>query len=192
MQDKKEIIEEMKSFFGVTSLEDVAEKLGYSRTTAGNWRKKGLTDTAFLKFEKIRAEQGIVKYIQENNPDREYKSIEDIKRRLGIKGNEALARFLRVSVSEVIRLRDSKEKIPQDMQNSARVVEYLLKDMAASCDGMKDDENWAILNYESARNVIIDDDMLRLIDLIVHHGSKEVVSQMTQKFEALKKALDSF
>lgn len=192
MTEDRQKIDRLKEVFGVKTDEELAEKLDVTLFAVRSWKQR---NSLPKKYELILLEKEasvFIEHLGESSPDREYKSIEDIKRRLGIKGNEALARFLRVSVSEVIRLRDSKEKIPQDMQDSARVVEYLLKDMAASCDGMKDDENWAILNYESARNVIIDDDMLRLIDLIVHHGSKEAINQTIEKFQALKKALDGF
>lgn len=46
-----ELIEEMKEFFKVSSLEDVAEKLGYKRTTAATWRSKGVTDNAVSRFK---------------------------------------------------------------------------------------------------------------------------------------------
>lgn len=47
---KKDIFNEMKSFFAVSSLEDVAEKLGYARSTAATWRSKGLTESALNKY----------------------------------------------------------------------------------------------------------------------------------------------
>ena len=40
-QRDKVIFENMKKFFKVDSLEDVAEKLGSSRNTATTWRSKG-------------------------------------------------------------------------------------------------------------------------------------------------------
>lgn len=39
----KRIIEEMKEYFGVESILQVAEKLGYKPSTANNWHNKGLT-----------------------------------------------------------------------------------------------------------------------------------------------------
>ena len=47
---EKELIDQMKKFFNVTSLEDVAENLGYSRTSANNWRNRGVSDAAKMKF----------------------------------------------------------------------------------------------------------------------------------------------
>lgn len=49
MKDK-DLFNEMKSFFKVTSLEDVAEKLGYKRTTASTWRSRGLPNVVKLKY----------------------------------------------------------------------------------------------------------------------------------------------
>ncbi|ENU2324803.1 hypothetical protein ACYYDG_001797 [Campylobacter upsaliensis] len=40
-QDKK-IIEKMKEYFGVESINQVAEKLGYKAPTTNNWHNKGL------------------------------------------------------------------------------------------------------------------------------------------------------
>lgn len=46
-----ELIEEMKDFFKVSSLEDVAEKLGYKRNTATTWRSKGITKNVYSRFK---------------------------------------------------------------------------------------------------------------------------------------------
>jgi len=56
-QKDKIIFENMKKFFKVDSLEDVAEKLGYSRNTAATWRSKGLTSTVKLKFASLSADK---------------------------------------------------------------------------------------------------------------------------------------
>ena len=47
---EKELIDQMKKFFNVSSLEDVAENLGYSRASANNWRNRGVSDAAKMKF----------------------------------------------------------------------------------------------------------------------------------------------
>lgn len=57
MKNDKESIKEMKAFFKVNSLEDVAEKLGYSRHTANNWRNNGLNSKILAKFEKAKADK---------------------------------------------------------------------------------------------------------------------------------------
>lgn len=49
----EDIFSEMKAFFKVSSLEDVAEKLGYSRNTANTWRSRGISENAVLKFNKV-------------------------------------------------------------------------------------------------------------------------------------------
>ncbi|WP_261517792.1 hypothetical protein [Campylobacter lanienae] len=57
MQNDKELIKEMKAFFKVNSLEDIAEKLGYSRNSANNWRNNGLNSRVISKFEKAKADK---------------------------------------------------------------------------------------------------------------------------------------
>lgn len=57
MQDDKELIKEMKAFFKVNSLEDIAERLGYSRNSANNWRNNGLNSRVIAKFEKAKADK---------------------------------------------------------------------------------------------------------------------------------------
>ena len=57
MQDDKELIKEMKAFFKVNSLEDIAERLGYSRNSANNWRNNGLNSGVISKFEKAKADK---------------------------------------------------------------------------------------------------------------------------------------
>ncbi len=53
--DNKEIYEEMKEYFKVSSLEDVALKLGYSKTTASTWRTRGITQVAINKYKIIKS-----------------------------------------------------------------------------------------------------------------------------------------
>lgn len=50
----KKIIEEMKEYFGVESISQVAEKLGYKSSTTNNWHNKGLTQSAIDKFHSIK------------------------------------------------------------------------------------------------------------------------------------------
>lgn len=52
-----ELIEEMKKFFNASSLEEIAEKLGYKRTTATTWRSKGITDNAISRFKNLISEK---------------------------------------------------------------------------------------------------------------------------------------
>ncbi len=51
----KELLEEMKQYFGVPSIEDVAEKLGFKRATASTWRSRGVSKHAALKFATIKS-----------------------------------------------------------------------------------------------------------------------------------------
>ena len=57
--DNKEIYEEMKDYFKVSSLEDVALKLGYSKTTASIWRTRGITQVAINKYKLIKSKNFI-------------------------------------------------------------------------------------------------------------------------------------
>ncbi|PHM18073.1 MAG: transcriptional regulator [Sulfuricurvum sp. PD_MW2] len=52
---KKEILEEMKEYFNVSSIEQVAVLLGFSEATASTWRSRGASDNAIAKFELIRS-----------------------------------------------------------------------------------------------------------------------------------------
>lgn len=51
--ENKAILEEMKNFFKVDSVEDVAEKLGYKRTTATTWRSKGVSNNAITRYKNL-------------------------------------------------------------------------------------------------------------------------------------------
>ncbi|HDX3638392.1 TPA: S24 family peptidase [Campylobacter jejuni] len=58
MEDYKKSVEEMKTFFNVKSLEEVAEKLGRERSTAIGWRqRKKISSSALLKFHSLKNEQ---------------------------------------------------------------------------------------------------------------------------------------
>jgi len=57
--NNKEILEEMKHYFGVNSVEAVAVKLGYKESTASTWRSKGITNSAITKYKLIRSNDRI-------------------------------------------------------------------------------------------------------------------------------------
>ena len=58
MSDFKGLVEEMKTFYGVSSLEAVAEKMGYNRKNALNWQKKQkLSAHAQLKWLEAKQNQ---------------------------------------------------------------------------------------------------------------------------------------
>lgn len=63
--DDKVIFEKMKEFFNASSIEEVAEKMGYSRSTAGTWRSKGLTQNVKLKFASMQVDNKVKKHHNE-------------------------------------------------------------------------------------------------------------------------------
>lgn len=56
---KKAILEEMKDYFNVPSIEQVAVLLGFSEATASTWRARGASNNAITKFELIRSNDNI-------------------------------------------------------------------------------------------------------------------------------------
>jgi len=52
--ESKKILKEMKYYFQASSIEEVAQKLGYSRKTASTWRTKGISQSAINKYQIIR------------------------------------------------------------------------------------------------------------------------------------------
>lgn len=56
---KKAILEEMKDYFNVPSIEQVAVLLGFSEATASTWRSRGASNNAIAKFELIRSNDSI-------------------------------------------------------------------------------------------------------------------------------------
>ncbi|EAL0271751.1 S24 family peptidase [Campylobacter lari] len=55
MKDYYELVEELKTFFNVKSLEEVAEKLGYKKNNANNWRNnKQLSAQALKKYYDLK------------------------------------------------------------------------------------------------------------------------------------------
>lgn len=56
---RKAILEEMKDYFNVTSVEQVAVLLGFSEATASTWRSRGASNNAITKFELIRSNDSI-------------------------------------------------------------------------------------------------------------------------------------
>ncbi|OCX43543.1 hypothetical protein A7X81_00655 [Campylobacter ornithocola] len=58
MENFKTLVEEMKLYFNVTSLEMVAEKLGLKKSTAIGWRqRKRISSHAILKFNQLKYKQ---------------------------------------------------------------------------------------------------------------------------------------
>ncbi|HDZ5005839.1 TPA: LexA family transcriptional regulator [Campylobacter jejuni] len=55
MEDYKKLVEELKTFFNVKSLEEVAEKLGRERSAATGWRqRRKISSSALLKFHSLK------------------------------------------------------------------------------------------------------------------------------------------
>ena len=66
--EKNDIFAEMKDFFNVSSGEDVAEKLGYSRNTARTWRQDGkISKNALRKFENLKSDDKTINLLFFNN-----------------------------------------------------------------------------------------------------------------------------
>ena len=62
MEEKefKELSKEMKSFFGVSSIEKVAQALGYNKSVATTWRgRKAFSENAILKYELLKSQAGL-------------------------------------------------------------------------------------------------------------------------------------
>lgn len=58
MDNYKELVKEMKLFFNVKSLEDVAERLGRERSTAIGWRqRKKISSSALVEFNALKNKQ---------------------------------------------------------------------------------------------------------------------------------------
>ncbi|EOI5178180.1 S24 family peptidase [Campylobacter jejuni] len=58
MDNYKELVKEMKLFFNVKSLEDVAERLGRERSAAIGWRqRKKISSSALVKFNALKNKQ---------------------------------------------------------------------------------------------------------------------------------------
>lgn len=53
--NNKEILEEMKQYFKVKSIEEVALKLGYKEKTASTWRSRGISDAVYNKFRILKS-----------------------------------------------------------------------------------------------------------------------------------------
>ncbi|ECL1885324.1 S24 family peptidase [Campylobacter jejuni] len=55
MENYYELVEELKTFFNVKSLEEVAERLGYKKNNANNWRNnKQLSAQALKKYYELK------------------------------------------------------------------------------------------------------------------------------------------
>ncbi|WP_258108159.1 hypothetical protein [Campylobacter lari] len=68
MENFKTLVEEMKLYFNVTSLEMVAEKLGLKKSTAIGWRqRKRISSHAILKFNQLKYKQNNYIYSDSKN-----------------------------------------------------------------------------------------------------------------------------
>ena len=87
MSDFKGLVEEMKTFYGVSSLEAVAEKMGYEKNTAIGWRNnKKLSAHAQLKW--LEAKSG-------GNNDMSFEQlVEEMKDFYGVGSLDAIAEKL--------------------------------------------------------------------------------------------------
>ena len=94
--DDKVLFENMKDFFGVNGLEDVAEKLGYDRSTATTWRSKGLTSAVKLKFATLN----VNKVIKPCNNKVELRYYDEVTASAGYGSENYNANFIPIAVSK--------------------------------------------------------------------------------------------
>lgn len=58
---KKALLEEAKNYFGFSSIEQLAVKLGFKEATAATWRSRGMSSTAIAKYEAIKSNDSMNK-----------------------------------------------------------------------------------------------------------------------------------
>lgn len=96
MSDFKGLVEEMKAFYGVSSLEAVAEKMGYARNTAVRWRyNKKLSAHALIKW--LEAKSG-----QDNDVENFDMLAKEMKAFYGVSSLEAVAEKMGYSKDNAI------------------------------------------------------------------------------------------
>lgn len=127
MNDKA-IFENMKNFFNVSSLEEVAEKMGYSRNTAGTWRSKGLTKVVKLKFATISANK--VKKPDENKINMRY--FENVTASAGYGSTNCDTNYSLIPVSE--EFLNNILKIPAKNYDVIKVFGDSMEPFASSGD----------------------------------------------------------
>ncbi len=54
-----EMLDEMKTYFGVDSIEGVLVALGYSKTSVSNVKKRGFSENVLLKFEVLKLQDAL-------------------------------------------------------------------------------------------------------------------------------------
>lgn len=117
MEEKefKELVEEMKSFFGVSSLEKVAQALGYNKSVATTWRgRKAFSENAILKYKLLKSQSS-------HNPTqiKPMTGVEfrEIREKLGMT-QDALSKEIGINIRQISRIetgeadvRDYHEKL---------------------------------------------------------------------------------
>ena len=95
MSDFKGLVEEMKAFYGVSSLEAVAEKMGYSKASATFWRtKKKLSAHAQIKWLEAKNGQECIENFENLT--------EEMKTFYGVSSLEAVAEKMGYSKANAI------------------------------------------------------------------------------------------
>ena len=127
MSDFKGLVEDMKAFYGVSSLEAVAEKMGYSKASATFWRtKKKLSAHAQLKWLEAKnrgknTEENFDKVVREMQAFYGVSSLEDVAEKMGYNRKNAInwQKNQKLSAHAQVKWLEAKGEAKQQTDNVA-------------------------------------------------------------------------
>ena len=164
------ILDEMKEYFKVSSIEDVAVKLGYSEATANTWRSRGISNAAINKYKLIKSND----YNKKQNESQFY-DIPKLSLKVSAGGGNHLESIDKFEVVENLKLDKRLFKTPQKNLKSIQVDGYsmipmVLPDSWVVFDDTKEykGDGLYVLNYANTL-------MVKLIQLNPN-GCIEIIS----------------
>lgn len=190
-----EKIYELKTFFGVKTDEELAQKLEVSVFAVRNWKQR---NSLPKKYElKILKENGIklgddthtndiACELMANAPEREYKNIDDIKQRLRL-STDQIAKLFRMEVSQIIKMKNNNAPIPNDLQQSARAMERVIYSLRTTLGGQDMSKNWAYINYEKSNILVENDKKLELIAKLIRYANDELIEQVMARLNEIER-----
>lgn len=201
MEKINEILMRIRTTLGVKTDKQMCEKLGIAYGTLDNWKaRKKIPQGRILEIaNKINVKpewlliglsnntrtNDIACELMANAPEQEYKNIDDIKQRLGL-STDQIAKLFRMEVSQIIKMKNNNIPIPNDLQQSARVMERVIYSLKTTFGGQDMDKNWGYIHYENS-NTLVQDKKLELIVKLIRYANDELMEQVMARLNEIER-----
>ncbi|WP_149724828.1 helix-turn-helix domain-containing protein [Campylobacter concisus] len=124
----------------------------------------------------------LINAIKENDPNREYKNLEDLKKRLFIKTNDEFMKIFQLTREELKKITFSG--IPQEMAAAAHAIERKIRGILLDPGEATGLNEYGLIKIEGGTRELVGDDIK--IAYLLAYANKEFKQNVLKKLEAFR------